>query len=169
MKRIFGCAGDCRGFLCAQAVFVVFKRYDFVVALSLDLFELFAVLPFVFPCTVIYWVANGVILDGHTVMGCQLVFPSCISVSIGVAFCWCQRTDTAGRVGIRFLCLDVPAEIIGVNPGRTGGSRRSVCRIVNAGQLADGVILVRDACAAVDNLCNAAAVIIAVLQGNAMR
>ncbi len=124
-------------------------------------------LPGVFPCAIILGVADLVVGNGIPVKRRQLILPPRIAVGICVALSWCQPADGACCVHIRLLCQDIPAQIIGENPGRAGAVRRGVGLVINPRQLADGVILVLRGQAAGVDLLDVPVVVVGVGQDNA--
>ena len=166
MEGVLGCAlGGGGRLLHPQPIGIVQERDRFTGFAHLG--ELPALLPRVLPRAVVCGIANCVVGDCYAVEFCQLVAPVGVAVGIRMALGRRQAADTACCVGIRFLCQDVSAHIIGVNPGGAGRVCRGVGLIVDSGQLANLVIGVFGVLRAGFHLSDVPAGVIGIGQGHA--
>ena len=125
-----------------------------VIGCAVHPLELTTMLPLISPSPVIQRVANGVIRNADAIQCGQLVQPVVLAigyaadggcpVGISVGDDCCAHCSGGKRV--RRLAQDIPAQIIGENPGGAAGSARGVVRIIGPDQLADGVVLVGERC-----------------------
>ena len=74
-----------------------------------------SVLPGIGPAVIDQRIAYGVIGDGLSVVGGELVLP--VRISIGIGDSGKDSTQDTSRIGVFFFLQDVPACIVGVGDG----------------------------------------------------
>ena len=96
------------------------------------LLELAAILPGVGPGAVGQGIANIVVGNRRAIEGGELVLPVAIAVGIGDRLE--GGADSAGGVGVPLLTQNIPAPVVGVDPGGARGAAGGIVLVVDPDQ-----------------------------------